>query len=157
MENLFLNTVNDLLDYSNILSNSIKIENIQFDLRKLINDFYSNNHLTSEMKGLDFNFKIDTELPNYFTGDPGRIRQILSNLYNNAVKFTKSGNVELKCKLIEENSNFTTVKFEISDTGIGIDKYKIENLFKEFNQLNNSFSREFQGLGLGLTISKKTS
>lgn len=150
-----LTTINDILDYSKIESGKLEIETIQFDLRKLITDFYNMNNLSATMKGLDFSTYIDAEATNYFSGDPGRIRQILSNLFNNAVKFTNTGQIELICKVISDDENYSKLMFIVKDTGIGIKKNKVQELFKEFTQGDSSASREFGGTGLGLAISKQ--
>ncbi len=150
-----LTTINDILDYSKIETDQLKLEFIQFDLRKLIKDFFNMNHLTAEMKDLEFSFFIDSETTNYFTGDPGRIRQILSNLFNNAVKFTSSGKIELICRVQNEDETHSTLLFIIKDTGIGVKKSKLKEIFREFTQGDSSSSREYGGTGLGLTISKQ--
>lgn len=150
-----LTTINDILDYSKIETEQLELEFIQFDLRKLIKDFFNMNHLTAEMKDLEFSVFIDSETTNYFTGDPGRIRQILSNLFNNAVKFTKTGKIELICKAHHEDNTHTTLLFIIKDTGIGVTKNKLKEIFKEFTQGDSSSNREYGGTGLGLAISKQ--
>lgn len=150
-----LTTINDILDFSKMEQGKLTIEYINFDLRKLISDFYNMNHLTAEIKNLKFDFFIDSEASNYFIGDPGRIRQILSNLYSNAVKFTPKGNIELSCNIIDEDETNSRIEFSIKDTGIGISKDKIDKLFKSFSQGDNSKSKEYKGLGLGLTITKQ--
>lgn len=150
-----LTTINDILDFSKMEQGKLSIEYINFDLRKLINDFYNMNHLTAEIENLTFDCFIDSEASNYFIGDPGRIRQILSNLFSNAVKFTSKGSIELSCKIIDEDETNSRIEFSIKDTGVGISKDKIDKLFKSFSQGDNSKSKEFKGLGLGLTINKQ--
>lgn len=150
-----LTTINDILDFSKIESGQLKLEYIQFDLRKLIKDFYNMNHLTAEMKDLEFSFVIDSDTTNYFTGDPGRIRQIISNLYNNAVKFTAKGKVELICNVHNEDETHSTLMFTMKDSGIGVKQSKLEDLFKEFTQEDSSATRNYGGTGLGLAISKQ--
>jgi len=150
-----LTTINDILDFSKMIKGDLKLENIHFDLRKLLKEFYSMNHLTAEMKDLTFLYSIDNEVPNYYSGDPGRIRQILSNLYNNAVKFTNKGTIEFSCNIIKEDDKNATLQFKVSDTGIGISKEKMVTLFNSFSQGDSSLSRGFSGTGLGLSTSQK--
>lgn len=150
-----LTTINDLQDFTKIQSGELKIESIQFDLRKVLHDFYKMNYLSAELKNLTFNYEIDGEVTNYFRGDPGRMRQILSNLYNNAVKFTEQGRVDLNCIIISSDETHSILKFTVRDTGIGIDESKQNEIFKDFNQADNTLSRKYVGTGLGLSISKK--
>ena len=150
-----LNTINDILDYTKIDSEKLVISYINFDLRKLILDFFNNNRLSAELKNLEFNYWVDPEASNYLVGDPGRIRQILSNFMSNAVKFTANGSIDLTCKVISETEDDVSLEFSIKDTGIGIDSREIDHLFKEFSQSDSSASREFQGTGLGLAIAKR--
>lgn len=150
-----LTTINDMLDYSSIESGKMVIDNIAFDLRKLINDFYNMNRFTAEMKDLKFNVLIDSEASNYFIGDPGRIRQILSSLFNNAVKFTSEGEIELSCKVLKESANHSTLNFSLKDSGIGLTRRSMNNSFKKFTQGDSSASRKYGGVGLGLAISKQ--
>lgn len=150
-----LTTINDLQDFTKIQSDDLKIECIQFDLRKVLHDFYKMNYLSAELKNLVFNYEIDGEVANYFRGDPGRIRQILSNLYNNAVKFTEQGRVDLNCTIISSDENQSILKFSMRDTGIGIEKRRQSEIFKNFYQLDRTLSRKYAGAGLGLSISSK--
>ncbi len=150
-----LTTINDIFDYSKLENGSINIENIHFDLRKFIFEFYQMNLFSAQMKNLDFNYFIDSETTNYFIGDPGRIRQVLSNLYNNAVKFTTKGSITLSCSVKEESDDYSTLLFSVKDTGLGIEKKKHHLLFKKFSQIDSSLTRKFGGTGLGLAISKE--
>lgn len=150
-----LTTINDILDFSKMENGKLTIDYINFDLRKLINDFYNMNHLTAEMENLTFDFTIDSEASNYFVGDPGRIRQILSNLFNNAVKFTSEGKIELICKIINDDETHSTIQFSMHDTGIGINKETTDKLFKAFSQGDSSISKSYKGVGLGLSITKQ--
>lgn len=150
-----LTTINDLQDFSKIDSDELKVERIQFDLRKVLHDFYKMNYLSAEIKDLQFDYEIDGEVTNYFRGDPGRIRQILSNIYNNAVKFTDQGRIDLSCHILSSEESSSILKFSVRDTGIGIEKSRQREIFKDFNQVDSSHSRRYGGTGLGLSISKR--
>ncbi|MBN2617808.1 MAG: response regulator [Spirochaetales bacterium] len=152
---ILLTTLNDILDYTKIGDNNFQLEGIQFDLRKLCRDFYYINRISTTMKDLKFSYKIDPELHNYFIGDPGRIRQILSNIFNNALKFTTSGEIELNCTLIQDLDNESTIEFSIRDTGIGIKTTQLNQIFSVFEQGDSSINRNHEGIGIGLAISKQ--
>lgn len=153
-ENL-LSTINDILDFSKIEKGNLSVEHIDFDLRKLINDFYNMSNLSAEIKNIKFDYSIDSEAPTYFVGDPVKIRQIISAFFSNAIKFTHKGSIDLSCILINETESHSTIKFSIKDTGIGISKDDINRLFKKFTQGDSSISKEYKGIGLGLSISKQ--
>ncbi|MGL1891022.1 MAG: response regulator [Spirochaetaceae bacterium] len=150
-----LSTINDILDYSKIEKGELFIESIHFDLRKLMKDFYNTNQLSANQKDISFSSSIDPEVSNYFSGDPGRIKQILTNLYSNALKFTNSGSITIGCEVLKEHEDYSTLLFSVSDTGIGIEKKELDFLFKEFTQSDSSATREYEGTGLGLAISNQ--
>ncbi len=150
-----LNSINDILDFSKIDSEKLIIESINFDLRKLLNAFHHNNQLAAELKNLKLTYNIDSDVSNYYIGDPGRIRQILSILVSNAIKFSNKGYIDITCKVLEDNEMSSSLKFLIKDTGIGIDPQDLSNIFNEFTQSDNSLTREYEGTGLGLAISKQ--
>lgn len=147
--------INDILDFSKIEAGKLEIEEIDFDLRSMIDDFMATMSFKTEEKGLELLSAIDPNLPARFKGDPGRIRQILTNLTGNAIKFTEKGEVEIKVSLYKDNDNSSTIHFSIRDTGIGISKENQKNLFSLFTQADNSITRKFGGTGLGLSISKQ--
>lgn len=155
-ENL-LALVSNILDFNKIDSSEIKIEEIDFNLKKTIQSIINvykiqskerNNLLSVSFEGFD-NFN--------FLGDSLRISQILINLISNAIKFTQNGSINLKINLIEDNAAKNTGKiyFEIKDTGIGVSKDRIDDIFEKFIQENSTITRKYGGSGLGLSITKK--
>lgn len=150
-----LTTIDDILDFTKMGSGKLTIESINFDLRKLISDFYTVNSINTKIKDIGFKYSIDHEVSNYFKGDPGRIRQILNNIVGNAIKFTKSGNINLSCKIKEDSIDFSVLLFTIKDTGIGIEAEDFKSLFSGFSQVDISTGRAYEGSGLGLAISKQ--
>ncbi len=146
-----LTLINDILDFSKIEAGKLDVESIDFDLIDLIASFSENFTYRVHEKNLEYIVSIDNDIPTFVKGDPTRLRQILTNLCNNAVKFTSHGDIFLKV-LKGDNE---TIRFEIHDTGIGINKHKIENLFNKFTQADGSTTRKYGGTGLGLSISKQ--
>ncbi|MFZ5950152.1 MAG: response regulator [Candidatus Rifleibacteriota bacterium] len=144
--------INDVLDVSKIEAGKLELENIEFNLPALLDEFASLMAYRAYEKNLEFNFISDINLPEKVFGDPMRLRQILENLGNNALKFTKSGEICFEVKLEREEAHNYSIHFRIADTGIGIDKEKLQNLFSPFVQADSSTTREFGGTGLGLTI-----
>ena len=152
-ENL-LQIVNDILDFSKIESGQIQLEIINFDLHNLLNNVYQLLKPKAVENGIDFVYQISNEIPAMMIGDQLRISQILINLVNNAIKFTRNGRVDITVELIERNKDFMRLIFRIKDTGIGISDEGKLMLFKEFSQSENSISRKYGGTGLGLAICK---
>ena len=152
-ENL-LEIINDILDFSKIEAGKLKLEPINFNLHELIKDVADLLSIKVQEKGIDLLTEIDRSAPEYFLGDPVRVRQILLNLVNNAIKFTEKGHVIIKVKR-ELNGKASVLKFDIEDTGIGIPKDKLESIFEKFSQAEESTTRKFGGTGLGLSISSK--
>jgi signal transduction histidine kinase len=148
-----LSIINDVLDFSKIEAGKLELENTDFSLAELgqsLNDLFV-VQLTE--KQLDFEFHLDPSLPQYFKGDPHRLKQILLNLVGNSIKFTDSGGVFIKVKAIE-TSPVLCIEFNVSDTGIGIPEGKRQSLFQAFTQVDSSTTRKYGGTGLGLQISK---
>jgi len=150
-----LNIINDILDYSKIEANQLSIESIPINLRKIAEDVFKILEFKAEAKGLTLNLKIEDNVPYFYNSDPVRLKQILINYCNNAIKFTPKGSVSIRISLIKRYSKKTKLRFEVIDTGIGISKENQAKLFKEFSQVDNSVSRKFGGTGLGLAISMK--
>ena len=153
--NNLLAIVNDILDYSKIEAGKINFETIEFDIRKLIKDTSSGFQIMAEEKGIPLLLELDPRLNHLVLGDPTRLGQVISNLLNNAVKFTSEGMVKLNTHIHEETETEITVTIRIQDTGIGIDPEKQKLIFEEFTQADTSTSRNFGGTGLGLAICKK--
>ncbi|MCY7295568.1 PAS domain S-box protein [Alteromonas sp. a30] len=148
-----LHLINDILDFSKIEAGKLQLEEIKFDLYKLLAEIADTFALKAEEKRLEFVYFIDKSVPQYIRSDPSRIRQIITNLVSNALKFTETGEVILKVKEVGLNR----LRFEIIDTGIGIPQDKLDNLFNKFVQVDASTTRKFGGTGLGLAISKQLS
>jgi len=150
-----LTVINDILDFSKIEAGKLDLESIEFDLRNTIEDIADILALKSHEKGLELASIIHPNIPSLLIGDPGRLRQIVINLINNAIKFTESGEVVIRVLQEDEDTNNAVIRFEISDTGIGIAKDRQDRLFKSFSQVDTSTTRKFGGTGLGLAISKQ--
>jgi len=152
---LLLNIIDDVLDYSKIEAGKMQIEDVPFLLREEVNISMDIFKSISEDKGLSINILIDDKIPDRLIGDPFRLRQVLSNLISNSIKFTHEGLIEIKVKLEEEYGGNITLEFTVSDTGVGIPKDKIETIFNSFTQAELSTSRKYGGSGLGTTICKQ--
>ncbi|MDQ3023054.1 MAG: response regulator [bacterium] len=150
-ENL-LRLLNDILDFSKIEAGKLEIEEIDFNLPMLIEDNLRVCALKAREKGLELITDISPDIPETLVGDPGRIRQILNNLINNAIKFTHAGYVAVVASLETEEEKHVTVRVNIHDSGIGIPEDRINRLFKSFSQVDASTTRKYGGSGLGLVI-----
>jgi signal transduction histidine kinase/CheY-like chemotaxis protein len=149
-----LSLVNEILDQSKIEAGELELETLDIDLRKTVEDTTDAWAIKADEKGLEFSRLLDQNVPSRVRGDPGRLRQVLRNLIGNAVKFTSKGEVTLRASLVEENETQVTVRFTVTDTGIGIPKGGADRLFKPFSQVDSSTSRKYGGAGLGLAFSK---
>jgi len=149
-----LTIINDILDFSKIESGKLSLENIHFDLIELIDEVTTIFTQMAYEKNIELIRFPCPEIP-ILSGDPNRLRQILINLISNAIKFTPSGFVSLKILLTQSHDKHITLKFIVTDTGIGMDKQNQELLFQSFTQADTSISRKFGGTGLGLVISRK--
>ena len=152
---VLLMVVNDILDYSKIDAERMKLEKSTFNINKLINEVVDLFNVSARQKGLSISANINGDIPPDLIGDHMRIRQVLSNLIGNAVKFTDKGSVTISLRKLSSFDNKVTLQFDIEDTGIGIPEENMDKLFKSFSQLDNSTTRQFGGTGLGLAISKK--
>lgn len=150
-----LSIINDILDFSKIEAGKIELETLDFDLRVTIEDLAESLALKAQEKELELACLIEQDVPSYLQGDPGRLRQILVNLTGNAIKFTEKGEVVIRASLDKETDTHATIRFHISDTGIGIPKDRMNRLFKSFSQVDSSTTRQYGGTGLGLAISKQ--
>jgi len=147
--------INDILDLSKIESEKLDLEMIDFDLRISLDDVCEMMVLKAEQKNVIFNKILSHSVPTLLYGDPGRLKQILVNLINNALKFTEKGNVTIMIDVEKETDVQVTLKISISDTGVGIPKDKLKSIFQRFSQADVSITRKYGGTGLGLSISKK--
>ena len=151
-----LSLLNDVLDFSKIESGKMEIVPGRYELDALLGDVATLIDYRAETAGLDFIVEVDKDIPNELRGDEIRIRQILMNLLTNAVKYTPKGRVTLSVKAAKaEEKNRLTLKFAVSDTGIGIHKKDMEKLFSGFKRLDMAHNRTVEGTGLGLTITKR--
>lgn len=150
-----LGTLNDILDYSKIEAGRLEIEHIPLKVEELlgkVNDLFS---MRIEEKGLELFFDIGPEVPSDILGDPIRLSQVLNNLVGNAIKFTKQGEIGIKISLKSVTDKTVILRFEVRDTGIGINKAQADHLFQPFTQADTSITRKFGGTGLGLSICHK--
>lgn len=150
-----LGLINDILDFSKIEAKKLDLEVLDFDLLSLMEDFTAVLALRAHEKGLDLFCATDPAVPALLRGDPGRLRQILTNLTGNALKFTPAGEVVVRVSVAEEGEKDVLLRFAVRDTGIGIPKDKTEMLFDKFTQVDASTTRQYGGTGLGLAISKQ--
>jgi two-component system sensor histidine kinase/response regulator len=152
-----LSLINDILDFSKIESGKLELEQIPFNLRVCVEEVGDLLGPKAYDKGLELAILIHSELPEQIVGDPVRLRQILLNLVNNAIKFTKTGEIGVRVRLDAEAGNRVKLRFEVQDTGPGIPKSRMDRLFKSFSQVDASNTREHGGSGLGLAISRQLS
>ncbi|MCK5098826.1 MAG: hypothetical protein KAR45_12025, partial [Desulfobacteraceae bacterium] len=150
-----LDIINDILDYSKIEAGKIELEHIDFDLNVTIDRLNDLIAVKAHEKGLEYITIIHHDVPLALKGDPGRLRQILINLVSNAIKFTQNGEVAVDITIENKDSFSSMIRFSVKDTGIGISKKSIKNLFESFSQADGSTTREYGGTGLGLAISKQ--
>jgi len=151
-----LNVINDILDFSKIESGNMEIESRDFDLRTCIEEVLDMFAGKAGQLGLDLVYEIDPEVPMQIMGDSHRLRQVLMNLVNNAIKFTRRGEIFVGVHLEKEKKGEgMELRFEVRDTGIGIPADKMERLFKAFSQVDSSTTRRYGGTGLGLVICEK--
>jgi len=150
-----LTIIDDILDFSKVEAGKIELQNINFNLSRTIEDVAELLAPEAHRKQLQLMSHIHSNVPRWVKGDPGRLRQIITNLAGNALKFTDSGEVVLECEVIEEASTFNTIKISIRDTGIGIAADHQEDLFNSFTQVDETNTRKYGGTGLGLAISKQ--
>lgn len=153
--NYLLTYINEILEINRIESNNIEIEKINFNIRELMFNIQNSLKEQASQNNNDFNLDIDPNVPEVLIGDPTKLSQIFINLINNALKFTKDGQVNVFAKLISANSKSSTILFKVVDTGIGIPEDKQEQIFESFSQGSVEINRKYGGTGLGLTIVKR--
>ncbi|MEL6917864.1 MAG: ATP-binding protein [Bacteroidota bacterium] len=150
-----LELVNDILDFNKIASGSLELEDRDFSLEHILNGIGSIFNIKAREKNLKFKIKKDSSLPDMFMGDSTRIAQVITNLVNNAIKFTEKGKVILDIELTDELQDEYLLEFKVIDTGIGIPHDKKDKIFHSFAQANSDTTRKYGGTGLGLAICKK--
>ncbi len=147
--------INDILDFSKIESGKLELEQIDFNLQQILDDINRLLAYRAHDAGLMLTYAIDPEVPVLLKGDPGRLRQVVTNLVGNALKFTQRGSVTVSAALVSDQGGVAIVKFSIVDTGIGIPASRVSALFTPFTQVDASTTRKYGGTGLGLAISKQ--
>jgi len=150
-----LEMLNDVLDFSKIEARKLELENIPFDVRKVVAETSKVFAVQARQKGLMFTCEIAPQVPEEISGDPGRLRQVLINLLGNADKFTKSGGIEVHVSVESTDPEHVCLRFVVIDSGIGIPGDKQAIIFQPFSQADGSMTRKYGGTGLGLTISAR--
>lgn len=149
-----LGIINDILDFSKIEAGRMKMELIDFRLDDVVNNIINTISFEAAKKGIELISNISKDVPQALIGDPLRLNQVLTNLADNAVKFTENGHILIKAKLLDKDDKRCRLKFSIKDTGIGLNEEQLDKLFKAFSQADTSVTRKYGGTGLGLAISK---
>jgi len=147
--------INDVLDFSKIEAEKLILHPEPFDLERCVHEILLMLQGKAKEKDVELLIDYDMFMPSYFVGDPGRIRQVITNIVGNALKFTLSGHVMVRVVGLEQLDGQTDIHVTIEDTGIGIPEDKVDHIFGEFNQVDDERNREFEGTGLGLSITKK--
>ncbi len=147
--------INDILDLSSIESGKLKFERIGFNMQDLIASLMGSFKSQALTRNLDLSYFIDDRAKGIFMGDPVRLNQILINLIGNSLKFTHHGSIRLSVSVIKSVKNKSLLQFDVTDTGIGVPKEKLETIFESFSQADASVTRKYGGTGLGLTIVKQ--
>lgn len=150
-----LGIVNDLLDLSKIEAGEMRLESVPFDVVSITEEIAVNYASAAQAKGIELLTEIDPAVPTELCGDPLRLRQVLSNLVNNALKFTKEGEVVVEVRVRDRGRWHVDLEFRVSDTGVGISPDRAESIFRPFSQADASTTREYGGTGLGLPICRQ--
>lgn len=153
--NSLLTIINDILDYSKVEAGKMTLETLDFDIRQTLEDVIDIIAIEAHKKQLELAYSMPHDLPSLVRGDPGRLRQSILNLANNAVKFTTEGEVILHTALETEDTTHIDIRFSVTDTGIGIPADQTDCLFRSFSQVDPSTTRKYGGTGLGLAITKQ--
>ncbi len=150
-----LTLLNDILDFSKLEAGEMRLETLEFDLHSCLEDVADLLATTAHSKGVELAVLIDNNVPRQCSGDSGRLRQILTNLVGNAIKFTHEGEVVIQASLEFETPTHASIRFAVTDTGIGIAPEDQKKLFQSFSQVDSSTTRQYGGTGLGLAICKQ--
>lgn len=150
-----LSLLNDILDFSKMEASKLELEQVDFHLDSMLDEFLALMAVKASEKRLELVLDIESNVPRYLRGDPGRLRQIITNFTSNAIKFTERGEVVVGVQLISQQATEAMLRFYVRDTGIGIPADKISRLFARFSQVDASVTRKYGGTGLGLAISEQ--
>jgi len=150
-----MSVINDILDFSKVEAGKLELETIEFSLPGCVGEIMKTMAFRAHQKGLELAYDMGLEVPSQLTGDPGRLRQILTNLVGNAIKFTDQGQVLVEIKSHLQTDGSTELHFKVSDTGIGIPEDKRQIIFHAFAQADTSVTRKYGGTGLGLAITAR--
>ena len=150
-----LGLINDILDFSKIEAGRLSFEHLEFSLRGAVATVMEMFAERAEGKGLDFGFVTESLVPDALKGDRTRLQQVLTNLVGNAIKFTEQGKIVITCRTLERSSDAVMLRFDVEDSGIGIEAANRQRLFEPFTQADGSTTRRYGGTGLGLAISKQ--
>ena len=150
-----ITVINDVLDFSKIEANMLSLEAIQFDIRAFLDDTMKPLEFRAKEKGLELNWRVDSEIPKSVIADPVRIRQILVNLVGNGIKFTQQGHVTVTFSVADREDGCLNLRLTVQDSGVGIPADRIDKVFGAFEQADGTTTREFGGTGLGLSICKR--
>jgi PAS domain S-box-containing protein len=150
-----LRIINDVLDFSKIEAGKLRLERVPFSLRDALTDLLKAFSPHAQQKGLALEIEVDAAVPDAVVGDPTRVRQVLVNLVDNAIKFTERGGVRVEASVETVSPDAAVVKFAVADTGVGVPREKRAEIFEAFAQADGSTTRRYGGTGLGLTISRQ--
>ena len=150
-----LSIINDILDFSKIEAGKLQVEQVSFDLPRVVADTLKTLALRAHEKNIELVFEICPDVPRHVIGDPSRLRQVLVNLIGNAIKFTAAGEISVRAELTASSGMRPTVQFSVRDTGVGIAPDKQQAIFEAFTQEDTSTTRKYGGTGLGLSISRR--
>ena len=150
-----LDIVNDVLDIANLDSGKVIIETVPFDFYGLIENIFNSLSPLAEKKGLEFRIESPPGMPSQVIGDIQHLWMIITNITNNAIKFTPEGHVSIKVESEEKTEKDVLLRVSVEDSGIGIPEKKIDHIFDKFTQVDSSLSRHYEGTGLGLALSKQ--
>ncbi len=154
---ILLDVINEVLDFSKIEAGQLELEKIDFDLNEICDGITGLLAESAHRKALELTCQLDRDVPIKLRGDPNRLRQIITNLVGNAIKFTEKGEVALRASVLDELSDTILLRFEVKDSGIGIPRERQAQIFESFCQADNSTTRKYGGTGLGLAIAKRLS
>jgi signal transduction histidine kinase len=152
---LLLGIINNILDFSNVEAGKMKLERVEFDVRKMLNSLTDDFKRQYADSPVTLNVELDSAVPEMLIGDQLRLRQVFINLIDNGYKFTEKGSISVKGIVMRSDPNNVMMKFSVSDTGIGMDEKQLDVIFAAFNQADNSATRRYGGTGIGLTITRE--